>query len=467
MQDRKGASSGGSERRPTYDELVAENERLRERLGQVEPRIAELERLLEEVRRAAKRQSAPFSKGKAGDEAKRSGRKSGKAHGRHGHRAAPPEPDRTLDAPLPSCCPHCGDGVEFERWAEQFQTELPEPRPATTRFRVGVGRCRGCKRRVQGRHPEQSSDALGAAGSGIGPRAMAWGAWLHYGLGLSFAKCSQLLGRLGIEITAGAICSSSASTGTDLVPTHNAILRHVASAPAVTMDETGWRVGGEGAWLWVAATDDATIYDVAEHRDFDAATNLVPADYAGTIVRDGWVVYNSYDKATHQTCVAHLLRRCHEMIEDQPAWARGTPRQVRDLLLEALDARDLDSKGRAKAAADIGERFDLLFDQAHPHDANRRLVKHLRHERGALFTFLSTDGVDATNWRGEQGVRPAVVNRKVWGGDRTGRGAETQGRVMTFLRTAHQQGADAIALLVALARAPDPGGVAGLTLRSG
>ncbi len=56
--------------------------------------------------------------------------------------------------------------------------------------------------------------------SGLGP----WpgGAWLHYGLGLSFAKCSTVLGRLGIDVTAGAICSSAASTGTDLVPTHNA-----------------------------------------------------------------------------------------------------------------------------------------------------------------------------------------------------------------------------------------------------
>ncbi len=117
--------------------------------------------------------------------------------------------------------------------------------------------------------------------------------------------------------------------------------------------------------------------------------------------------------------------------------------------------------------ADIGERIDLLAGQAHPHDENRKLVKHLFHERHALFTFLTTGGVDATNWRGEQAIRPAVVNRKVWGGNRTDRGAEDQGRVMTFLRTAHQQGADAIAMLVDLARAPTPGVVIGLTLRPG
>ena len=38
---------------------------------------------------------------------------------------------------------------------------------------------------------------------------------------------------------------------------------------------------------------------------------------------------------------------------------------------------------------------------------------------------------------------------------------------LTFLRTAHQQGVDAIAMLVGLARAPNPGVFAGLTLRSG
>ena len=186
---------------------------------------------------------------------------------------------RIVDALLPECCPHCGGGVDFERWSEQSQAELGEPRPVIIRFRVGVGRCRGCRRRVQGRHREQTSDALGAAGSQVGPRAMAWAAWLHYGLGLSFEKCSTVLARLGVNVTAGAICSSSASTGTDLVPTHQAIKKHVAGSVAVTIDETGWRIGGQGVWLWVAATDDATIYDVARGRGFDQAVGLVPADY--------------------------------------------------------------------------------------------------------------------------------------------------------------------------------------------
>ncbi len=135
---------------------------------------------------------------------------------------------------------------------------------------------------------------------------------------------------------------------------------------------------------------------------------------------------------------------------------------VKDLLLDGLAARDLDQTGRAAAIADLTERVELLGEQAHPHDENRKLVAHLLRERDALFTFLARPGIDATNWRAEQAVRPAVVNRKVWGGNRTWRGAATQGRMMSVLRTATQQGVDAIDYLASLARAPTPADIPSL-----
>src|SRR5664280_1644383 len=144
-----------------------------------------------------------------------------------------------------------------------------------------------------------------------------------------------------------------------------------------------------------------------------------------------------------------------EMESDLPAWARGTPREVKEILLVALDARVLSKKKRRAIVCDLTERIELLGEQAHPHDANRKLVKHLTNQADALFTFLADPAIDATNWRGEQAIRPAVVNRKAWGGNRTWRGAATQGRIMSALRTAVQQGIDPIEFLVRLARAPD------------
>jgi transposase len=360
---------------------------------------------------------------------------------------------------LPPWCPDCGGVVDHERDAFQFLTELPDVRPVVTRFTVGIGRCRSCKKRVQGRQAEQTSDALGAAASGIGPHARSLATWLHYALGLSFSKTAQVLGHLGVPVTAGALCSGAQSTGTDLVPVHQAIVEKINDAPMVVMDETGWRVAGDGAWLWAATSKTATAYNVAKGRGFCEATALLDHDYGGTLVRDGWAPYRRYEAATHQTCVAHLLRRCTEMESDLPDWARGTPRQVKEILLSALDARGLSVPKRRAVVADLTERIELLAVAAHPHEANARLVKHLVHEVDALFTFLEIPDIDATNWRGEQAIRPAVVNRKVWGGNRTWRGAATQGRIMSALRTATQQGIDPIGFFIALARARDPGTV--------
>jgi len=161
-------------------------------------RIAEGEKALEDAGRRQKRQTATFSKGDPKREPARPGRKAGQAHGRHGQRAVPPgPPDRNLVAPLPERCPDCGGEVCHDRDDQQWQVEIPEPKVVTTRFKVAVGHCAGCDRRLQGRHPDQVSDAAGAAGVQIGPNAKAFGAWLHYGLGLSFGRVGQVADHLG------------------------------------------------------------------------------------------------------------------------------------------------------------------------------------------------------------------------------------------------------------------------------
>ena len=60
------------------------------------------------------------------------------------------------------------------------------------------------------------------------------------------------------------------------------------------------------------------------------------------------------------------------------------------------------------------------------------------------------------NWQAEQAIRPAVVTRKVCGGNRTPRGATTQQMVASVLRTCWQQQRDPLELLVALQRSPRP-----------
>jgi transposase len=90
------------------------------------------------------------------------------------------------------------------------------------------------------------------------------------------------------------------------------------------------------------------------------------------------------------------------------------------------------------------------------HEPNRRLLAHLRTEREHMFTFLTEPGVQATNWRAEQALRPAIVNRKSWGGNRTTNGAQVQQITMSVIRTARQQRIDPLELMANTQHAPQP-----------
>ncbi len=98
-------------------------------------------------------------------------------------------------------------------------------------------------------------------GSQVGPAAKALTAYLHHSLGISFAKIVRLFAeRLGLTVTAGAICQASQSTSTDLVPVDSQIRARINASPVVAMDETGvrnevahieWLRGLEGQLLMV------------------------------------------------------------------------------------------------------------------------------------------------------------------------------------------------------------------------
>ena len=126
---------------------------------------------LELARRAGKRQAAPFSKGEPKSDPRKPGRKPGEDYGRKAHRAVPVHADEEIQVFLPGSCPDCGGEIEDQRVENQYQQAIVR-KTRVTCFKVHVGHCVDCGARVQGRHPQQTSDALGAAASQIGPEAL-------------------------------------------------------------------------------------------------------------------------------------------------------------------------------------------------------------------------------------------------------------------------------------------------------
>jgi transposase len=293
--------------RPSYQDIVAENQRLhqenaalREENAALRDRVGELQVLLEAAERKAKRQAAPFSKGEPKQQPRKPGRKAGRQYGKKARRP-PPSPeaiDEHYDVPLPGRCPHCGScSLEETHVAAQYQTEIPR-RPIHRQFDIHFGVCRNCGRSVHSRHELQTSDVVGAAAAQLGPDAHAAMAVLNKELGLSHGKvqhCFDLL--FGIPVARATSAHSVLRSGRRCEPAYQQIRSSVQASPSVRPDETGWRVGGRNAWLHVFVGERATCYEIAPHRGHEVAERLLGLDWSGTLIHDGWSPYDQFTKA--------------------------------------------------------------------------------------------------------------------------------------------------------------------------
>ena len=451
---------------PTYKELPKENSELRQRVAEQkrliekqERRIAQLEKIIEELQRGGKRQAGPFSKGEPKSDPQTPGRKPGERYGQRACRPVPEQVDETIAVDGPLACELCRGPVHGTGEERQYQIDLPEIRPQTTEFVLQVCECTQCGHRMKGRHPRQTSQAVGIAGVQIGPGVISLATYLNKVGGMSYGKITALLEQVaGLKVERSTLCRALVRTASKAQPIYQESVETMRTSPVVYPDESGWRVGGFSAWLWAFTNRRETVYSIAPGRGFAEASEILGEDYAGTLVADGWAPYRCFAQATHQTCLAHLLRRCGEMLETAQGGAARFPRRVKEILLEALAVRD---RREAKtitpqdvriAKGHLAARMERLLSGNFTHDGNRRLAKHLRRYQKALFLFLDRDDLEATNWPAEHAIRPAVVNRKSCAGNRTRRGAEAQAILMSLLRTCQQRGLNSLSTFTTLLR---------------
>jgi transposase len=420
------------------DHVIAD---LRHRVSQLETQVERLTGQLQQAQRAGKRQAAPFAKGPPKPEPKRPGRKPGPNYGPKAHRHPPAHIDEVHEAPLPEACPACGGQVQETHVAHQYQVEIPR-QPIHRQFNVHVGRCRRCHKRLQGRHPLQTSDALGAAASQLGPDAQAAIVELNKQGGLSHGKVVRCLdGLFGIDLSRGGSVHTVLRAASRCEPVYEAIRQAVGQSVWVVPDETGWRVGGRPAWLHTLVGPEATAYDIDPTRSGAVAEAILGLDFDGTMIHDGWSPYDQFVTALHQQCLNHLLRRTDNMAATATRGAVCFPRRVAELLREGLNLRDRHAEGEiswhglAVARGRLENQLSELIFPPKMNAANETLAQHLWNHRDDLFTFLRQPGLDATNWRAELAIRFGVILRKVWGGSRTWVGARAQSVLMSVWRT--------------------------------
>ena len=223
----------------------------------------------------------------------------------------------------------------------------------------------------------------------------------------------------------------------------------VRESAVVHTDDTGWRVGGEGAFLMAFETDEATVYQVRGRHRNEEVREVVPADYAGVMVTDRARSYDAraLSGVRQQKCLAHVLRSISEVVQTKVGRGRSFGKRLSELLREAMELRESERRGEMADYAGEKERLRRevshhLRDRPMPDRDNLRLQNELgwQDDRGNLLRFLDGAGIEPTNNRAERALRGAVIARKVSHCSRNEAGADAFSAFTSVIRTLYRNG---------------------------
>jgi transposase len=438
------ACPGCSARDRTLARLQRRINRLQRRLAKVEDENQRLRQQLDEVRRQAHRQTAPFRRRHLKLHPKKPGRPKG--HPAANRPTPPPERiDRILEVPCPRC-PDCQTDLVDPGVVVQYQTDLPPIVPIVTQFNIETGYCPCCRRYCQGRHPEQVSDAIGAAGNTLGPVVLTMAAELKHRLGVPYRKICDFFSTYCDLTICPATLVRAEQRLTDLaLPTYDLLIEALRQAEVVHADETGWRIGRLNAWLWVFSNQEVTVYAIRQSRGHEVPEAILGPAFDGWLIVDGLASYTVLEYAKGQ-CNGHLLRRAKNLCDQVPAEEIPLLNELSHLLQEGIDLAqrrdDLTECGYRRRVAELENRL-AAWVMARPTECSddlRRLHRHLCNHILEWFVFLHEPEVPPTNNHAERMLRPAVITRKVGGCNKGLWGGLVHSVLASIMVTCRQQG---------------------------
>ena len=427
--------------------LLAVFDSLRNRIAELEQRVAQLEARLE---LNSTNSSKPPSSDPIGLKRKPPAPPTGRNRGgQPGHPKAqrplvPPERLRSSTDCRPGSCRRCAHplhGDDPNPLIHQV-ADLPKIEPMVDEFRLHRLDCPHCGATTCGTLPE------GVPTGNFSPYTQAVLATLAGGYRLSKRQIQQLASDLfGLTISIGMISKLERQSAAALAEPYQELARSVQQAEAVNIDETGWREDRHKAWLWVTMTAMATVFHIARNRSAPVARSLLGDKEDQVVSSDRYKSYDWLPAFWRQIGWSHLRRDFQAMID------RGGPgekigrrllnwsdrlfelwHQARDETLEEGAFREevLRLRPRVRRALQDGSLCACTLTAG-------TCAEILRVEEG-LWNFVWFPGVEPTNNAAERALRHAVIWRRISGGTASEQGSRFVERMLTVVATCRQQG---------------------------
>jgi transposase len=382
-------------RRPSYDDLVAENGELRSLVERLTARLDAVEAELAAVRRQLGRDSSnsstPPSKdslaAKAKQRANRSSRerskdrKPGGQPGRKGSGLTPtPDPDRTERVESPSECRECradlAGGTELaDGWAQVWDV-LPAV-VEKAHYQLPRRRC-GCGTVTTAAPP------FGQAGTvSYGPNLHGAAIVLGSEGNVPVERTAMLLhALLGVEVSTGFVARAGQrlaqrldTAGFDEAMTTALRAEDVLcgdESPVNVLendvDDSGEQVEGAPHAVTLRTPDARLIwYAAMPSRSKTAIDDLaVLDDWHGYLVRDDYAGWHQFDPhlAGVQQCCAHLIRHCKGVLELHPDWQKWAGHVITVLRATAKAVDEARAAGTDQLDPELLNQLRARYDKA-------------------------------------------------------------------------------------------------------
>jgi transposase len=249
-------------------------------------------------------------------------------------------------------------------------------------------------------------------------------------------------------VALGTVCNLEQEVSAALETPHRQAVAAVRQAAVKNADETSWKLAGKLCWLWAAATSTVVAFVVHARRSAAGLTALLGLEILGILCSDRWGPYNRVPPQRRQICWAHLKRDFQKIIDrggpDESVGQRGR-RLVRKVFAAWHGFQD-GQVTRAQLEAQLGPVMNrmnrVLLEGAilGTDPAVVQCCENLLALEPALWTFVTTAGVEPTNNHVERLLRRAVLWRKRSFGCWSAAGCRFVERILTVVQTRRLQG---------------------------
>jgi transposase len=368
-------------------------------------------------------------------------------HPPHLKQLLPLERVNHIHAFVPPQCDHCHADLPAQAGPDdppptRFQViELPRVVAVVTEYQGHGRRCSCCGTVTLAAIPRE------IMAHSVGPRLTAT---LSY-----FSGCHGVSKR-GVEEIATAVFDAPVSLGTvanleqevsaALVTPHQQALDAVRQAEVKHADETSWKRAGRLCWLWAAATAGVTAFVIHPKRSAAGLQALLGTEIQGILCTDRWGVYDQVPAKRRQICWAHLKRDFQKIVDGGGPSAQ-VGREGGKIVKKVFAAWHAFQDGQGtraqldKQLEPVVRRLNrVLIEGTFGNDTTvATFCTNVLKLEPALWTFVTTEGVEPTNNLMERLLRRAVLWRKRSFGCWSEAGCRFVERILTVVQTRRLQ----------------------------